>query len=110
MTERLIGHWTVLMEDTQRPIHSLFHHDIRRLQAVLDLVELAAVGHGPISPEHPPGLQGKHRPHVRAGRQGRCRSVVCAGCTAKRRLYRASQGGKNRFASARVAMPREAVT
>lgn len=70
MKDRLIGQWAILMEDAQRPIHTLFDQDMRRLQTVLDLIELAAVGHGPISPEHPPGLQGEHRPHVRAGRQG----------------------------------------
>lgn len=58
------------MQDAERPIHPFVDQDMRRPQAVLDLVELAAGRHGPIPPEHPPRLQGQHRPYVGVGRQG----------------------------------------
>lgn len=67
--ERLIGHGAVLMEDAQRPIHPLFHDDMRSAHPALNLVELATVGHGPISPEHSARLHREHGPHIRLRRQ-----------------------------------------
>ena len=57
------------MQQAQRPIHSLLHDDMRGAHTALDLVELAAVGHGPIPPEHPARPQGHYGPHLRADRK-----------------------------------------
>jgi hypothetical protein len=41
------------MEQPQSAIHPLFYEDVGRPHAILNLVELAAVGHGPIPPKYP---------------------------------------------------------
>ena len=57
------------MEQTEGAIHPLFYDDMRGAYTVLDLVELAAVGHGPIPPKHPARPQGQDGPHIRADRK-----------------------------------------
>ena len=50
MREALIGQRATVMEQAECALHPLFHEDVSRPHTVLDLVELAAVGHGPIPP------------------------------------------------------------
>jgi hypothetical protein len=94
----VIGQRAVLMQEAERAIHALFDEDMRRLHAILDLVEGTAMHDRPIAPQHTPSPQGEHRPHIGFGRQG----AVQIGAM---RWLDANQAGKNRFASARVATP-----
>ena len=74
----VIGERSALMCDPHRPIQMLFHYDLRGVDRRLDLIQLAVVGHGPISPHDRVVFTHK----IRAGR---CRLAVCAGGTAKLR-------------------------
>ena len=108
--DAVIGQRSVVMQDPHGPIHPFFDDDVRGPQAVVDLVELPAVGDGPIPPEHASGLHGEDPAHICVGRKGPMQIGRLRGCTAKRRLYCASQAGKNRLASASVAMPAKRIS
>jgi hypothetical protein len=50
-----------LMANPQGPIQTVFDHDLRRLDRLIDLLQLAVMGHGPITAHEAGGLQTQDR-------------------------------------------------
>jgi hypothetical protein len=49
------------MANPQGPIQTVFDHDLRRLDRLIDLLQLAVMGHGPITAHEAGGLQTQDR-------------------------------------------------
>lgn len=57
----MIPEQLALMANPQGPIQTVFDHDLRRLDRLIDLLQLAVMGHGPITAHEAGGLQTQDR-------------------------------------------------
>ena len=82
-----------LMANQQGPIQTVFDYDLRRFDRLIDMIQLAVMGHGPVTTHEAGGLQAQDRLEPASGRP-RPMHIGCLYESAVHRghLYRGENG------------------